>query len=291
MGAAAQRAGLPPELPVMASLTEAGLHNLPYGDRDSMGFFQMRLSIWDSGQYAGYPSNPELQLEWFINHALAVQQQYPELAQNPDSWGQWIADVEQPAAQYRYRYQLQLDEARSLLAGANLQPSTQAPAPAQPADAAAAAVPAAPPVQIAAGEEALGVAMRYIGTPYKWGGSDPATGFDCSGLVQYAYAQEGVQLPRVAAEQFDVGIPVPRDRLQPGDAVFFADPNGYVHHVGLYIGGGRFVDAPETGQNVQIDSLSNPYFAEQYAGARRYTAAALVDPKRFARTIPTVPSP
>jgi len=271
MGTEAERAGLPPELPVMAALTESGLHNLSYGDRDSVGFFQMRLGIWNNGLYAGYPNDPELQMKWFIDHALAARADDPGLADNPETWGQWVANIEQPAAQYRYRYQLQLDAARELLAGADLTP-----------------VAPAPPVPV--GDEALQVAMKYLGTPYQWGGSTPATGFDCSGLVQYAYAQEGVQLPRVAAEQFDVGIPVSRNDLEPGDAVFFANPDGDVHHVGLYIGDGKFVDAPETGEDVRVDSLSEPYFAAQYAGARRFTTAALGNPATYARTMPAVGS-
>jgi len=269
MGTQAQEAGLPPELPVMAALTESGLRNVPYGTSDSVGFFQMRLGIWNHGEYAGYLENPELQLEWFIQHALAAREQDPALADNPGTWGEWIANIEQPAAHYRYRYQLQFDAAQQLLAGADLTPV--APAPTE-----------------TVGQEALSVAMRYIGTPYQWGGSSPARGFDCSGLVQYSFAQEGIQLPRVAAEQFDVGVPVSRDGLQPGDAVFFEDPNGYVHHVGLYIGDGKFIDAPETGEDVRIDSLSEPYFAAQYAGARRYTSAALGNPATYARTLPTV---
>jgi cell wall-associated NlpC family hydrolase len=271
MGAQAQQAGLPPELPVMAALTESGLRNVPYGTDDSVGFFQMRLGEWDNGPYAGYLANPELQLQWFIQHALAAREQDPALAQSPSSWGEWIANIEQPAAPYRGRYQLQLDAAQQLLAGANLTP-----------------VAPAPPETV--GEQALSVAMRYIGTPYQWGGSSPATGFDCSGLVQYSFEQEGIRLPRVAAEQFDIGVPVSRKDLQPGDAVFFADPNGYVHHVGLYIGDGKFIDAPETGEDVRIDSLSEPYFAEQFAGARRYTAAALGNPASYARTLPAVGS-
>jgi cell wall-associated NlpC family hydrolase len=147
-------------------------------------------------------------------------------------------------------------------------------------------VPAAPTETV--GQEALSVAMRYMGTPYVWGGSSPATGFDCSGLVQWSYDQAGIHLPRTAAEQFDVGVPVSRNDLQPGDAVFFADPDGFVHHVGLYIGDGKFIDSPETGQDVRIDSLSEPYFAEQYAGARQFTAASLGNPTSYARTMPTV---
>jgi cell wall-associated NlpC family hydrolase len=271
MGAHAVRAGLPPELPVMAALTESGLRNVAFGDRDSVGFFQMRQGVWDRGAYAGYLHRPGRQIKWFIEHALAVRAEDPAVAQSPDTWGQWIAKIEQPAAQYRFRYQPQLSVAQELLRGVDF-----------------AALQRAIPTRV--GEAALQVAMHYLGTPYQWGGSNPSTGFDCSGLVQYAYAQEGVQLPRVAAAQFDVGIPVPRTDLRPGDAVFFAEPGGDVHHVGLYVGDGRFVNAPETGEDVKISSLSDPYFAAQYAGARRYTAGLLGDPSRYARTMPTVGS-
>jgi cell wall-associated NlpC family hydrolase len=116
-------------------------------------------------------------------------------------------------------------------------------------------------------------ALAQIGTPYVWGGSAPG-GFDCSGLVQWAYRQVGISLPRVAASQAQAGVGVSQDQLQVGDAVFFADATGYVHHEGLYIGGGRFVDAPHTGALVRIESLSDAHFASEYAGARRFAGAS-----------------
>ena len=116
----AEKAGLPPELPVMAALVESGVKNLNHGHADSVGFFQMRVGIWDQGDYAGYPKNPGLQAKWFIDQALAVKRQ--EIARgntgfgkDPSSWGEWIADVERPAEEYRGRYQLRLAEARRLL--------------------------------------------------------------------------------------------------------------------------------------------------------------------------------
>ena len=120
LAAHAERAGLPPELPVMASLVESGLRNLNYGDADSVGFFQMRVGIWNKGEYAGYPERPELQAKWFIDHALAHKRARiaagdADFGQDPSRWGEWIADVERPAAQYRGRYQPQLAEARRLL--------------------------------------------------------------------------------------------------------------------------------------------------------------------------------
>jgi hypothetical protein len=277
MGAHAERAGLPPELPVMAALTESGLRNLSYGDRDSVGFFQMRLGIWDQGAYAGYSSNPQLQIQWFIDHAVAVKNQYPALAGNPNSWGELVADVEQPAAQYRYRYQLQLSTAQALLRGADL--TSGAPAPP--------AAPAPPPVPV--GQAALKVAMHFTGGGHS--GSSLDTGPTSAEMVQYAYAQQGVQMPKVAAQQFDVGIPVSEPHLKPGDAVFFAERDGYVDHVGLYVGNGRFVTAAPAGGGVKLASIDAPPFQGHYIGARRFTAEALGNPARYARPLPTIKGP
>src|SRR5690349_56214 len=111
-------AKIPGELPVMAALVESGLKNLNYGDADSVGFFQMRTSIWNTGAYAGYPSQPERQLDWFLDQAEAVMKQRQANGQSindPQQYGDWIADIERPAAQYRGRYQLQLNDARGLL--------------------------------------------------------------------------------------------------------------------------------------------------------------------------------
>lgn len=119
------------------------------------------------------------------------------------------------------------------------------------------------------GAAALALAQTYLGVPYVWGGTSPK-GFDCSGLVQYVYAKQGVTIPRVAADQAKVGTPIAPEQLQPGDAVFFADRSGYIHHEGMYVGGGLFIHAPHTGDVVKISSLYEPYYATQYAGARRY---------------------
>jgi len=120
------------------------------------------------------------------------------------------------------------------------------------------------------GSLALQQAVAQIGTPYAWGGSRPG-GFDCSGLVFYVYGKLGVRLPRVAADQAKVGAPVTLDQLAPGDAVFFADSSGYIHHMGLYVGDGKFVHAPRSGETVRIDDLTTGTYALQYAGARRYS--------------------
>jgi cell wall-associated NlpC family hydrolase len=109
----------------------------------------------------------------------------------------------------------------------------------------------------------VGIAMRYLGVPYVWGGASPS-GFDCSGLVMYVYAQMGVSLPHYTGAQWNVGVPVSRSDLEPGDLVFF-DGLG---HVGIYIGGGQFIHAPHSGTVVQISSLSG-WYASNYDGARR----------------------
>jgi cell wall-associated NlpC family hydrolase len=110
----------------------------------------------------------------------------------------------------------------------------------------------------------VGIAMQFLGTPYRWGGAAPG-GFDCSGLIMYVYAQIGVSLPHNAAAQYGYGSPVSRSELQPGDLVFF---NGLGHN-GLYIGGGQFIHAPHTGDVVKISSLSDSWYASTWVGARR----------------------
>ncbi|HEV8249327.1 MAG TPA: C40 family peptidase, partial [Gaiellaceae bacterium] len=110
----------------------------------------------------------------------------------------------------------------------------------------------------------VGVAMRYLGVPYVWGGASPR-GFDCSGLVMYAFAQIGVSLPHSSYAQYGMGAPVSMSQLQPGDLVFFAGAS----HVGIYIGGGQFIHAPHTGDVVKISSLGDSWYASTYVGARR----------------------
>ncbi len=109
----------------------------------------------------------------------------------------------------------------------------------------------------------VGIAMHYLGVRYVWGGASPS-GFDCSGLVMYVFAQIGVALPHSSYSQFGMGTPVSMSQLQPGDLVFFAGAS----HVGIYIGGGQFVHAPHTGDVVKISSLTGWYSAT-FAGGRR----------------------
>jgi cell wall-associated NlpC family hydrolase len=114
-------------------------------------------------------------------------------------------------------------------------------------------------------------AESFIGLPYQWGGSSPREGFDCSGLTMTVYQYNGLDMPRSSREQFMQGTPVERSDLEKGDLVFFSTGRGRrVSHVGLYAGDNRFIDAPGTGKTIRVDSLSDPYYAARYAGARTY---------------------
>lgn len=119
--------------------------------------------------------------------------------------------------------------------------------------------------------ELVRTAHSFIGVPYQWGGTSEQTGFDCSGLTMVVYRQNGLNLPRVSRNQFQAGRRIHQSSLQEGDLVFFATRRpGQVSHVGIYIGGGRFIHAPATGRNVTIERLSSPYFSSRFVGARSY---------------------
>lgn len=143
----------------------------------------------------------------------------------------------------------------------------------------------------------VSIAMRYLGVPFKWGGARPKSGFDCSGLVQYVFAQLGVSLPHYAAAQWysPDAVWVSPNRLQPGDLVFFIGPDGTRKapgHVGIYVGDGYLIDAPHTGTFVRIDRLNEPWFANNYVGAKQIVAASL-DARRLLNltkhAVPAIP--
>ncbi|MEV6880281.1 NlpC/P60 family protein [Amycolatopsis sp. NPDC051128] len=115
----------------------------------------------------------------------------------------------------------------------------------------------------AAAQAAVNAALSKLGSPYSYGKTGPNQ-FDCSGLTMWAYGQAGMTIPRTSREQSTFGAAVPRDQLQPGDLVFFYSP---VSHVGMYIGDGKMVHAPDTGDVVKISPLQS-----QYSGARRPTS-------------------
>ena len=112
-------------------------------------------------------------------------------------------------------------------------------------------------------------AISLVGTPYRWGGNTPASGFDCSGLIGYVYkARAGINAPRTTAALVDWGQPVPPAYLRTGDLVVFAQ-KGTVNHAGIYVGEGRFVHAPSSGGEVRLDSLASIYWAKQPVSYRR----------------------
>ena len=116
----------------------------------------------------------------------------------------------------------------------------------------------------ATGDQVVAGAEKYLGVPYRWGGTDPATGLDCSGLVQVVYGQLGVQLPRTSQEQQQVGVPVPSvTQAQPGDLVFYGSP---AEHVGIYVGNGQMIDAPHTGTAVRIEGVGTPTSIRRVVG-------------------------
>ena len=110
----------------------------------------------------------------------------------------------------------------------------------------------APPPSSSTGGAAASVALGELGVPYVWGG-ESTSGFDCSGLVAWAYSQVGVSLPHLASAQYGMGTPVPLDALEPGDLISFHGSG----HIGIYIGGGQYVHAPETGDVVKVSSLAD----------------------------------
>ncbi len=113
----------------------------------------------------------------------------------------------------------------------------------------------------------LNLAMRYGGVPYVWGGATPE-GFDCSGFVQYVFAQIGVNLPRTADVQYEVGRKIMQSDLQQGDLVFFETYEPGASHDGIFVGDGQFI-AANSGTGVAVASLSDPYWSGRYLGARR----------------------
>lgn len=135
-----------------------------------------------------------------------------------------------------------------------------------------------------AAEDVLIRALGLVGTPYRWGGNTPDSGFDCSGLIGYVYRDAaGIALPRSTHEMITMRAPdIGRDSLQSGDVVFFATGGGSaVSHAGIYVGEGRFVHAPATGGTVRLDSLDKPYWQKAYLNAKR-----VIQPEHLARNTP-----
>lgn len=130
--------------------------------------------------------------------------------------------------------------------------------------------PSNTPADPQAANSVLMRAIGLVGTPYRYGGNTPESGFDCSGLVAYVYREMlDLKLPRTSRELAAVqGPKIAPERLTTGDLVFFGT-RGNVSHVGIYVGEGRFVHAPSTGGTVRLDALGGPYWKDHYTGAKR----------------------
>lgn len=134
-------------------------------------------------------------------------------------------------------------------------------------------------------QDVLMSALALTGTPYKFGGKSPETGFDCSGFVRYVFQQAtNFTLPHGARAISQIGQNIPVDQLQPGDLVFFNTLKSAFSHVGIYIGDNRFVHAPSTGGGVHVVNMKEAYWAKRFNGARRLDGAQ-------AKVSPSVPSP
>ena len=126
----------------------------------------------------------------------------------------------------------------------------------------------APRADSEAALEAAEFAKKMVGKPYRYGGHSPS-GFDCSGLVYYSFTHAGIAVPRTTRSQLRAGLPVASKSLRIGDLVFFDQEGRKFSHVGIYIGGGRFVHAPSSGKHVRIDSLDQRYWRKHFVAARR----------------------
>ena len=167
----------------------------------------------------------------------------------------------------------------AMMAGCASSQAVPRPFPGAPVPPTATAPPAVPPA--VAAEDATAVvatpvvtstvvstALTFLGVPYRNGGTDPS-GFDCSGFVRYVFARYGQQLPREVQAQFRVGKPIDRDRIEPGDLVFFQTVSPGASHVGIALGNGEFVHAPSSRGVVRRERYTVEYWASRWVGARR----------------------
>lgn len=236
-----------------AAMQESTLHNLDYGDRDSLGLFQQRPSMgWGTPAQIMNPTHAATQ---FYQHLLAVsgwqQKSVNDAAQSVQRSGT-------PNAYAQHE-----QTARDVLAAVQDAGCTTTTSNAV-GTGDCNAIQATNAVALAA----INYACGQRGLPYVWGGNGPADGgFDCSGLTVAAYGAAGVTLPRTADAQFRAAPRVPDGQpLLPGDLVFYGT-NAHIHHVGLYIGGDLMVNAPDVGQRVKVEPYR--YNEDEYAGATR----------------------
>lgn len=227
------------QVAIQAAMTESGLRNLDYGDRDSLGFFQMRPSMgWGTAEEISDP-------EYSINKFYDVLQSVPNWKnQRP---GESAQAVERSAFPDRYH--------RWEAMGANLVRGLgQVDDPTGCGESSGNFLP--PPTQAAA--RAIAWAQQQQGKPYVWGATGPDS-FDCSGLMLRAYEAAGISLPRVSGDQYKAGAMLPVRQAQPGDLLFWAyDPSNpaTIHHVAMYLGNNQMIEAQQTGVPVHTRKMS-----------------------------------
>ncbi|SDN57966.1 C40 family peptidase [Allokutzneria albata] len=221
---------LPPkawQIAIQAGRTESGLRNLSYGDRDSVGIFQIR------GMHGSLSDRMSIpwQITWF----------YDTLERIPN-WedmrpGDAAQRVERSAFPLRYHRWESMAVFLISQLGGDVQPASCETLPA--------------PSQVA--QAAIAFALGEIGKPYVWGATGPSS-YDCSGLMLRAYRAAGVNLPRVSRDQWKAGAYIPRSQAQPGDLLFWAYDTrnpATIHHVAMYLGNGEMVEAPYSGKDVR----------------------------------------
>ena len=124
-------------------------------------------------------------------------------------------------------------------------------------------------------KQLISTAIQFMGVPYRRGGSNAASGFDCSGFVRNVYADAlGLVLPRVARDQANATKKIEKKELRPGDLVFFNTMRRTFSHVGIYLGEGKFIHSPRSGSSVRIDSMNTKYWSARFNGARRVASVA-----------------
>ena len=287
MAARRRSAGCPSSCRSWPRWSSPGVKNLNYGDADSVGFFQMRVGIWNKGAYAGFPDKPELQVKWFLDQAEAVKKQRIAAGKSVDrpatSTATGSPTSSGPPSSTAAATSCASTRPTALLA----QGRPRRAAPRRVDQAAAAAAPAAsrprPPTRPPpctrrrrrAGPQALAALTRPRSTwarQYQWGGSTPQTGFDCSGLDAVGLREGRHPDPardRRADRREQRRSPVDRGDLRPATSSSSATP-GNVHHVGMSLGGDKFMHAPHTGDVVKVSEPQRVLLREQFAGGRRF---------------------
>ena len=234
-----QQRQLPPrawQIAIQAGMTESGLRNLPYGDRDSLGIFQMRPSM-------GWGSPAQLQdVAYQINKFYAVLLTVPRWeSMRPGDAAQVVERSAFPGRYHRWEAM-----AVYLLGSVGVENASGCSPSVLP-----------PASEIAA--RAIEFALAQRGKPYVWGATGPDA-YDCSGLTLRAYEAAGISLPRVSRDQWRAGAHLPVQQAQPGDLLFWAHdpsrPDDTIHHVAIYLGGNQVVEAQQSGVPVHTRSVS-----------------------------------